>query len=160
MTPLDLPFFGSLVLGALLVAASYTFALGIIAGRGRPQLLPAVRHGVYACWALTAVAVFTLAYAFQAHDFRIRYVLRYSDRSMPWYYLVASLWGGQDGSLLWWSFLLTCYSAVCARSLKKRIPELAPYILATLMSVLIFFCVLMLFAANPFAVVASGSAVD
>jgi cytochrome c-type biogenesis protein CcmF len=160
MTPLDLPFFGSLVLGALLVAASYTFALGIIAGRGRPQLLPAVRHGVYACWALTAVAVFTLAYAFQAHDFRIRYVLRYSDRSMPWYYLVASLWGGQDGSLLWWSFLLTCYSAVCARSLKKRVPELAPYILATLMSVLIFFCVLMLFAANPFAVVASGSAVD
>ena len=160
MTALDLPFFGSLVLGALLVTASYTFALGIICGRGRPQLLPAVRTGVYASWALTAVAVFALAYAFQAHDFRIRYVLRYSDRSMPWYYLVASLWGGQDGSLLWWSFLLTCYSAVCARSLKNRIPELAPWILSTLMSILIFFCILMLFSANPFAMVASGAAPD
>jgi cytochrome c-type biogenesis protein CcmF len=160
MAGFDLPFFGSLVLGAVLVVAAYTFALGIVAGRGRPQLLPAVRYGVYASWALVAVAVFTLAYAFQAHDFRIRYVLRYSDRSMPWYYLWASLWGGQDGSLLWWSFLLVTYSAVCARSLKHRLPELAPYIMATLMSILMFFCVLMLFAANPFSVVASGAAPD
>jgi cytochrome c-type biogenesis protein CcmF len=160
MPGLDLPFFGSLVLAAVLVVAAYTLALGLMAGRGRPELLPAVRYGVYASWALVAVAVFTLAYAFQAHDFRIRYVLRYSDRSMPWYYLWASLWGGQDGSLLWWSFLLVTYSAVCARSLKHRLPELAPYIMATLMSILIFFCVLMLFAANPFAVVASGAAPD
>ncbi len=160
MPALDLPFFGSLMLGAMLVVAAYTFSVSVVAGRGRPHLLPAARHGVYATWAVTAVAVFALAYAFQAHDFRIRYVLRYSDRSMPWYYLWASLWGGQDGSLLWWSFLLTTYSAVCARTLKHRLPELAPYIMATLMSILMFFCVLMLFAANPFAVVASGAAPD
>jgi cytochrome c-type biogenesis protein CcmF len=160
MTALDLPFFGTLVLGALLVTASYTLVLGVLAGRGRPQLLPSVRAGVYASWAMTAVAVLVLAYAFQAHDFRIRYVLRYSDRSMPWYYLVASLWGGQDGSLLWWSFLLTSYSAVCAFSLRNRLPQLAPYVMATLMSILIFFCVLMLFSANPFAVVAAGAAPD
>jgi cytochrome c-type biogenesis protein CcmF len=144
----------------MLVCATYTFALGVAAGRGRPQLVPAVRLGVYASWGLTFVAVLALAYAFVAHDFRIRYVLRYSDRSMPWYYLITSLWGGQDGSLLWWSFLLTCYSAVCAWSLRNRIPELAPYIMATLMSILIFFCILMLFSANPFATVASGAAPD
>jgi cytochrome c-type biogenesis protein CcmF len=160
MTGLDLPFFGTIVLAAVLVVAAYTLALGIVAGRGRAELVPAVRHGVYATWGLVAVAVFTLAYAFQAHDFRIRYVLRYSDRSMPWYYLWASLWGGQDGSILWWTFLLVTYSAVCARSLKKRVPELAPWIMATLMSIVVFFCVLMLFAANPFAVVASGAAPD
>ncbi|HEX2677468.1 MAG TPA: hypothetical protein VHM19_12530, partial [Polyangiales bacterium] len=136
MPALDLPFFGSLMLGAMLVVAAYTFSVSLVAGRAvaggpmsrnRVQLLSAARHGVYATWAVTAVAVFALAYAFQAHDFRIRYVMRYSDRSMPWYYLWASLWGGQDGSLLWWSFLLTTYSAICARSLKHRIPELAPY---------------------------------
>ena len=32
MTALDLPFFGSLCLGALLITAAYTFALGIVAG--------------------------------------------------------------------------------------------------------------------------------
>ena len=54
MTALDLPFFGTLILGAMLVTASYTFAVGIVAGQNRPHLLPAVRYGVYASWAVTA----------------------------------------------------------------------------------------------------------
>ena len=116
MPALDLPLFGNVVLYAILVSAAYTFAVSLLAGRGRPALLPSARAGVYATTALLAVAVITLAYAFQAHDFRIRYVMRYSDRSMPWYYLLASLWGGQDGSILWWCFLLGGYSTVCAFS--------------------------------------------
>lgn len=157
MPALDLPLFGNVVLCAILVSAAYTFAVSLIAGRARPQLLPAARSGVYATTALIAVGVATLAYAFQAHDFRIKYVMRYSDRSMEWYYLVASLWGGQDGSLLWWTFLLGCYSSICAYSLRRRLPELAPYVLATLMSIIMFFGVLMLFSANPFATAVAGA---
>ena len=104
MAALDLPLFGNIVLCAILVSAAYTFSVALVAGRGRLHLLPAVRSGVYGTVGLIALAVCTLAYAFQSHDFRIRYVLRYSDRSMEWFYLVASLWGGQDGSILWWCF--------------------------------------------------------
>jgi cytochrome c-type biogenesis protein CcmF len=160
MPAVELPLFGNIVLCAILVSAAYTIAVSLAAGRGRPELLPAARAGVYATAALIALGVCTLAYAFQSHDFRIRYVVRYSDRSMPWFYLFASLWGGQDGSILWWTFLLGCYSTVCAFSLRKRLPELQPYILATLMSVVVFFCTLMLFSANPFSVVAAGAAID
>ena len=156
MPALDLPLFGNVVLCAILVSAAYTFAVSLMAGR-RPELLPSARMGVYATGALIAVAVCALAYAFQSHDFRIRYVMRYSDRSMPWYYLLASLWGGQDGSLLWWTFLLGGYSVVCAYSLRKRLPELAPYILATLMSILLFVGVMMLWSANPFATAVAGA---
>ena len=106
MPALDIPFFGTLVLSLILISASYTMAMAMGAGRGRPHLLPSARWGTYATCALVVVAVCVLAYAFQVHDFRIRYVARYSDRSMPWWYLIASLWGGQDGSLLWWAFLL------------------------------------------------------
>jgi cytochrome c-type biogenesis protein CcmF len=151
MGVLDLPLLGNLVLCAILVCAGYAFAVSLAAGRGRPELLPSARAGVYATCALVAVAVLVLAYAFQSHDFRIRYVARYSDRSMPWWYLFGSLWGGQDGSILWWSFLLSIYTTLCTRSLKDRLPELSPYILATLMSVLMFFTTIMLFAANPFS---------
>ncbi len=91
MPALELPAFGNLVLCAVLVAAAYAAAVSLVCGRGRPELLPAARAGVYATCALVAVAVFVLAYAFQTHDFRIRYVARYSDRSMPVYYLWASL---------------------------------------------------------------------
>jgi cytochrome c-type biogenesis protein CcmF len=71
-----------------------------------------VRYSTLATIALVACGVFLLAYAFQAHDFRIRYVARYSDRSMPAVYLWAALWGGQDGSLLWWSFLVSGYTGL------------------------------------------------
>ena len=151
MPTLDIPFFGTLVLSLTLISASYTMAIAMGAGRGRPHLLPSARWGTYATCALILVAVCVLAYAFQVHDFRIRYVARYSDRSMPWWYLIASLWGGQDGSLLWWAFLLAGYTFFTTRWLRGRYTELQPWILATLMSILIFFLVLMLFAANPFA---------
>jgi cytochrome c-type biogenesis protein CcmF len=96
MPSLDIPFFGTLVLSLILISASYTMAIAMGAGRGRPQLLASARWGTYATCALVLVAVCVLAYAFQVHDFRIQYVARYSDRSMPWWYLIASLWGWLD----------------------------------------------------------------
>src|SRR5687768_6005112 len=110
-----LPEFGTGVLYAILVAAAYTFAVGIAAGRGRPRLLNSARLGAYTTCALIGLAVIVLAYGFITHDFRIRYVARYSDRSMSTGYLFAALWGGQDGSLLWWSLLLSFYVAGCVR---------------------------------------------
>jgi cytochrome c-type biogenesis protein CcmF len=155
------PAFGaSLLLGAM-VAASYTFAVALAAGgNGRPRTLQAARFGAYGTVAIIGVAVLCLAYAFVTHDFRIRYVSHYSDRSMPLQYLLTALWGGQDGSLLWWLFLLSAYIGVCVRWLGKRYLELQPYIIATLMAVVLFFCVLMAFAANPFATNVSGARAD
>ena len=146
----SLPEFGTGVLYAILVAAAYTFAVSLAAGRGRPRLLTAARMGAYATCALVLFGVLLLAYAFQAHDFRIRYVSHYSDRSMSWVYLLTSLWGGQDGSLLWWALLLSIYTASAVAWLKGRYRELQPFIIATLMVIIAFFSVLMLFSANPF----------
>src|ERR1043165_10254723 len=101
-----------------------------------------------------------LAYAFVTHDFRIRYVTRYSDRSMPTGYLIASLWGGQDGSLLWWTFLLSGYTTACVAWLKGKYRHLQPYVIATLMVVMGFFAILMLFAANPFEANVAGARLD
>jgi cytochrome c-type biogenesis protein CcmF len=156
----SLPGFGTGVLYAVLVAAAYTFAVAIGAGRGQPRLLESARRGAYATCALVAVGVLVLAYAFVTHDFRIRYVTRYSDRSMPMSYLLTALWGGQDGSLLWWSFLLSGYTTTCVWWLKGKYRYLQPYVIATLMVVMAFFAILMLFAANPFETNVSGAKLD
>ncbi|MGD0677973.1 MAG: cytochrome c-type biogenesis CcmF C-terminal domain-containing protein [Polyangiaceae bacterium] len=146
------PAFGASLLLGSMVVASYTFAVALAAGRdGRPRTLQAARFGAYGTVALIAVAVLCLAYAFVTHDFRIRYVAHYSDRSMPLSYLITALWGGQDGSLLWWLFLLSLYIGACVRWLGRRYLELQPYVIATLMGIVLFFCILMAFAANPFA---------
>ncbi|MEZ4223024.1 MAG: heme lyase CcmF/NrfE family subunit [Polyangiaceae bacterium] len=156
----SLPDFGTGVLYAVLVAAAYTFAVAVAAGRGKPRLLQSARMGAYATSALAALGVVLLAYAFVTHDFRIRYVARYSDRSMTTDYLLTALWGGQDGSLLWWAFLLAGYTTACVWWLKGRYRQLQPYVIATLMVIMGFFAVLMLFAANPFATSVGGAKLE
>ncbi|AUX48257.1 cytochrome C biogenesis protein [Sorangium cellulosum] len=156
----SLPEFGTGVLYAILVTAAYTFAVGLASARGRPRLLQAARLGAYGTIALVGLAVLVLAYAFVSHDFRIAYVAQYSDRSMTTPYLIAALWGGQDGSLLWWMFLTALFSGGCVFWLRRRYLELQPYVIATLMSVLIFFAALMIFAVNPFRTSIAGAALD
>ncbi len=153
---LTLPGFGTLVIYGILLMAAYTFAISLAAGQGRPRLLDSARLGAYATSALILCGVLLLAYAFVTHDFRIRYVSRYSDRSMSTTYLLTSLWGGQDGSLLWWTFLLGGYTAGAVRWMKGRYRELQPYVIATLMVIVAFFAILMIFAANPFEQNLSG----
>lgn len=156
-----LPAFGTSLLLATMVVASYSLAISLVAGaNGLQRTLSSARLGAYSTVALIGVTLLCLAYAFLSHDFRIRYVAHYSDRSMPIHYLLTALWGGQDGSLLWWLFLLSVYIGVCVRWLGTRYQELQPYVIATLMAIVIFFCVVMIFSANPFAVNFSGMRAD
>ncbi|MBI5513732.1 MAG: cytochrome c biogenesis protein CcsA [Deltaproteobacteria bacterium] len=159
-----IPAFGTGVLYAVLVTAALAFALAVTAAARGPvagaRHLRAARLATLGTCSLIGLDVLTLAYGFLSHDFRIRYVAHYSDRSMPLSYLVAALWGGQDGSLLWWTFLLSLYTAACVVWLKGRHRELAPVVLATLLGVLLFFGVLMAFAANPFAATFGGAPPD
>ena len=157
---LSLPGFGTLVVYGILVMAAYTFAIALAAGRGRPRLLQSARLGAYATSALVLCGVLLLAYAFITHDFRIRYVSRYSDRSMSTTYLLTALWGGQDGSLLWWSLLLSGYTTAAVRWMKGRYRQLQPYVIATLMVIVAFFALLMIFAANPFEANLAGPKPD
>ncbi|MCA9606658.1 MAG: cytochrome c biogenesis protein CcsA [Myxococcales bacterium] len=150
MNGIDIPAVGNLLLGAVLISAGYTFMVSVAAG-ARPHLLRSARWGTLATVALIATAVFVLAYAFQAHEFGIRYVSRYSDRSMSPIYLWTALWGGQDGSILWWTFLASLYIGGFTLWIGDKYRKLQPAMFATLMSILVFFVVLQLYAANPFA---------
>lgn len=156
-----LPLFGTGLLLAVMLVASYTFAVSLAAGaNGKPRTLQAARFGTYGVVTLILASVLCLAYGFVSHDFRLRYVAHYSDRSMSLAYLLTALWGGQDGSILWWLFLLSLYIGVCTKWLGNRFTALQPYILATCMAVVLFFCVVMAFSANPFSTSIAGARPD
>jgi cytochrome c-type biogenesis protein CcmF len=156
---LALPTFGTWGLYAVIAIAGLAFAVSLFAAK-RPRFLPAARNLAYATCALILFDLLLLAYGFVSHDFRIRYIAKYSDRSMEVKYLFTALWGGQDGSLLWWLFLLSLYSAACVWWLKGKYRELQPYVIATLMATILGFGVIMAFAANPFAEQVAGGATD
>ncbi|MBK8695246.1 MAG: cytochrome c biogenesis protein CcsA [Deltaproteobacteria bacterium] len=150
-----IPAFGTGVLYAFLVTAAISLCLAVLAGTDRgpsaARFLRAARMSALGTCALIGLDVMLLLYGFLSHDFRIRYVAHYSDRSMPLHYLITALWGGQDGSLLWWTFLLSIYTSICVFTLRTRYKELAPWVIATLMGVVVFFGVIMSWAANPFS---------
>ena len=155
----SLPAFGTAGLYAVLVMAGFAMALGLAAAR-RPRLLGAARSAAFATCALIVFDLLLLAYAFVTHDFRIRYVAHYSDRTMSTPYLLTALWGGQDGSLLWWLFLLSVNTTACLVWLRNKYKELQPYVISTLMTIVMFFVIIMAFSANPFSESIAGARVD
>jgi cytochrome c-type biogenesis protein CcmF len=83
-------------------------------------------------------------------DFRFAYVAEHSNNALPCSTKFAAWWGGQEGSLLFWSWLLSTYAAVVAFTNRRRHRDMMPWVLAILTTIQIFFLILNNFVANPF----------
>ena len=92
-----------------------------------------------------------ILYAFVSHDYSIRYVDRYSDSVQPLFYKLTSYWGGLDGSIMFWVFLLSVFGAIAVKSNRERQRELIPYVVAVIAAVQMFFLFLMIVHKDPFA---------
>src|SRR5580765_1530674 len=105
-------------LGTLAILLAFCFAVyavvASLVGRWtrRPFLILSAERAVYSLWALLTVAASLLVYSLITGDFRLAYVAEHSNKSMELPYKFASWWGGQEGSLLLWAWLLASYSAV------------------------------------------------
>ena len=147
------PLFGGALLLGVMVVASYTFAVALPRGR-RGDPAPSRPRASARTAPSPSSRVAVLVPRLRVRQPRLPHPLRrplLRPRRCRRCYLITALWGGQDGSLLWWLFLLSVYIGACVVWLGKRYLELQPYIIATLMAIVLFFCVLMAFAANPFA---------
>ena len=91
-----------------------------------------------------------LVYSFVSHDYSIKYVHHYSDATSPLFYQITAYWGGLDGSILWWVFLLSVFSAIAVYTNRNRHRELLPYVVTVLMAIADFFLFVIVFHKNPF----------
>ena len=145
--------FGSFALLLALAAAVYAFGGGI-AGilTRRPLLTKTARNAGMAVFGLVTLAAATLELGFFTDDFSLSYVTAHSNRALPLYYKFSALWAGQEGSLLFWTWLLSIYAFFALYLNRKKHPELMPYVGVTLAGVQIFFLTLNNFVTNPFRV--------
>jgi cytochrome c-type biogenesis protein CcmF len=99
---------------------------------------------------LLTLAVLLLESALLADDFRLIYVAQVSRQTQPLFLKITALWGGQNGSLLFWSWLMSLFLfAAMARA--DRFPrDLRPFIAGVLLLTQTFFLLLNRFFANPF----------
>lgn len=119
----------------------------------RRQYLALIRSGENALLALCGlltVAILALWYALLVRDFQVEYVAENSNRAMPTFYVIAALWGGQSGSLLFWNWILSLYGAAVVLINRHRHRALMPYVVAVLATTGFFFVLVHLFAADPF----------
>ena len=145
--------FGSFALLLAFLAAVYAFGAGI-AGiiTRRPLLTKSARNAGMAVFGLITLAVGSLEYFFFTDNFSLAYVAEHSNRALPLFYKFAALWAGQEGSLLFWSWLLSIYAFSALFLNRKKHPELMPYVGVILAGVQIFFLTLNNFVASPFHV--------
>src|ERR671915_1320695 len=140
-----------LLLTAFVVCA-YAAAASVAGARRRSQRL--IESGVgafYLVAAVMSVASSVIVYAFVSGDYSIRYVQRYSDSFQPLFYKITSYWGGLDGSIMFWVFLLSLFGSVAVFVNRERHRELMPYVVATISVVQMFFLFLMIIHNNPFS---------
>ncbi len=144
---------GSYALLVALALSVYSFVAGLFALTVKNERIAETsrRAGLMIFIAVLLAAIALVISAFR-DDFTIAYIFHHSNRDLPAPYKFATLWSGQEGSLVFWSLLLSGYAFVL-RLRYKTDPRLFAYASVILSGVQIFFLALVNFAANPFGLI-------
>jgi cytochrome c-type biogenesis protein CcmF len=154
-----LDLFGSYALLLAFAFALYAIFGGIAAIiTRRPLLIKSARNAGFAVCVLIWMGTLSLWYLFYTDNYSMAYVAAHSNRSLSPYYKFSALWSGQEGSLLFWSFLLSIYVFSALYAYRGKHPELMPYVGVVLAGVQIFFLTMNNFIASPFQVFAGTGA--
>ena len=146
-----IPEIGNFTLIVALFIALMQGVLPIVgAARGNAVLMSSARTLVVGHFIFVAIAFGCLTYSFIANDFSVLYVAEHSNSQLPIAYRVAALWGGHEGSLLLWTFILTLWTIAVA-AFSKRLPlEMVARVLGVMGLISVGFLLFMLFTSNPF----------
>jgi cytochrome c-type biogenesis protein CcmF len=146
---------GSFALLLALALSAYSFLAGLLAlvikGPGSGRLGETARRAGIASFAVVFLAAVVLVVAAFQNDFSIAYIFHHSNRELPAPYKFATLWSGQEGSLLFWALLLSAYGLVLRLRYKTDV-RLFAHASVIIAAVQVFFLLLLNFAANPFGV--------
>src|SRR5919202_5296989 len=152
---------GTFLLLATFVVCIYAAVVSVVgARRGSRRLVESGVGAFYLVCALMTVASAVMINAFLTGDYSIKYVVHYSDSVQPLFYKITSYWGGLDGSIMFWVFLLSVFGSVAVAVNRERYRELIPYVVATISTVEMFFLYLKVVHKNPFTTFLASAPTD
>src|SRR5215471_15918358 len=142
---------GTFLLLASFVLCAYTAVASVVgARRGSRRLIESGIGGLYLVAALMAVATVVIINAFLTDDFSIRYVAQESEALQPFWYKITAYWGGLNGSIMFWVFLLSVFGSIAVFVNRERHRELIAYVVARMWGVEMFFVYVMVVDKKPF----------
>jgi cytochrome c-type biogenesis protein CcmF len=112
-----IPEFGYSVLVITFIVALYGIGAAIYGMRkNQPKWVESARLAMLLTWPLITLSVLSLIYLLVNNHYEVEYVYNVTSTSMPLYLKITALWGGQAGSLIFWSWLMAAFaSAVTLR---------------------------------------------
>ena len=119
--------------------------------RKEDRWVESARRAVLLTFPLVTLASLSLIYLLVTGHYELRYVYSVTSNDMPVYLKVTALWGGQEGSLLFWSWLMSAFASAVMLRRWDRDREFLPWVAAVTSLTLGFFLSLILFFENPFA---------
>lgn len=121
---------------------------GVVRGDARIQAI--ARNAAYTQFLLLALSFAGLTTAFLMNDFSVDYVSRQSNTLLPVWYKVSAVWGGHEGSLLLWVWILSGWAAAVAYFSRSLPLVMTARVLAILGLVSIAMLSFVLLTSNPF----------
>jgi cytochrome c-type biogenesis protein CcmF len=114
-------------------------------------LVESARRAMLLTWPLITLSALTLIYMLVTNHFEVAYVYSVTSRSMPSYLKVTALWGGQAGSLVFWSWLMSAFASAVTLRKWDRDREFLPWVIVVSSVTMAFFIGMVIFFENPFA---------
>ncbi len=139
----------SLIVSLFLVVCLGTLPI-IGAARNSAVLMGTARTLAYGQFVFISIAFACLTYAFVVNDFSVLYVAQHSNSQLPVVYRVSAVWGGHEGSLLLWVFILSAWVLAVAVFSRHLPEEMVARVLGVMGLVAVGFLLFMLFTSNPF----------
>jgi len=139
------------LLVAFAVAVYGVVALVLAAWKGYAELMRSGRIAAWSAFGLTSLGSLCLIYSLVTDDFSLKYVTQHSARAMDWFYKAGAMWGGQEGSLLLWAWILSGFMAIVLVQTRTLQPqEFRPWVVAVMLSGTAFFLALCTVVTNVF----------
>jgi cytochrome c-type biogenesis protein CcmF len=135
---------------SLLIAIALTVFPIVGAHRGIAPWMAMARPAAQGLFVFITLAMVCLAYSFAVNDFSVLYVASNSNSMLPLQYRLAAVWGGHEGSVLLWVFMLTLWMMAVSMFSSHLPREMVARILGVMGFVSVGFLLFILLTSNPF----------
>jgi cytochrome c-type biogenesis protein CcmF len=116
-----------------------------------PAMVESARRAMLLTWPLLTVASAALIYLLVNNHYEVEFVYQVTSRSMPMYLKITAWWGGQAGSILFWSWLMAAFASLVTLRKWDRDREFLPWVIVVACVTMAFFIGMNVFVENPFA---------
>jgi cytochrome c-type biogenesis protein CcmF len=118
--------------------------------KNRQDWVESSRLAMLLTFPLLSLASLALLYLLVSGNYSVAFVYSVTQNAMPLYLRATAWWGGQAGSLLFWSWLLSAFTSAVTVRKWHRDREFLPWVVVVSLVTVAFFLSLNIFFENPF----------